>query len=44
MDKAELILRQVTIEQFESDFRINFAAVRALEIAGEAAKRLPMSV
>jgi uncharacterized protein with HEPN domain len=41
MDKAELLLESVTYEQFEADFRINFAVVRALEIVGEAAKRLP---
>jgi uncharacterized protein with HEPN domain len=31
----------VSYSQFENDFRINFAVVRALEIIGEAAKRLP---
>ena len=42
MDKAEILLAEVSYEQFEADFRINFALVRALEIIGEAAKRLPM--
>ncbi len=28
-------------EQFEAAFRINFAVIRALEIIGEASKRLP---
>ena len=42
MQKAELLLEDVTYEQFESDFRIHFAVVRALEIVGEATKRLPM--
>jgi uncharacterized protein with HEPN domain len=41
MEKAELLLEGITYEQFEADFRINFAVVRALEIVGEAAKRLP---
>jgi uncharacterized protein with HEPN domain len=41
MAKAELLLEGVSYQQFESDFRINFAVVRALEIIGEAAKRLP---
>jgi len=41
MDKAELLLEGVSYSQFETDFRINFAVVRALEIIGEAAKRLP---
>jgi uncharacterized protein with HEPN domain len=41
MNKAEILLEGVPFSQFESDFRINFAVVRALEIIGEAAKRLP---
>lgn len=44
MDKAEILLEGVTYDQFETDFRINFAVVRALEIVGEATKRLPMSL
>jgi uncharacterized protein with HEPN domain len=44
MEKAEILLKGVTYDQFESDFRINFAVVRALEIVGEAAKRLPMTL
>jgi uncharacterized protein with HEPN domain len=44
MDKAEILLENVNFEQFESDFRINFAVVRALEIIGEAAKRIPDTV
>jgi len=34
----------VTFDRFEADFRINFAVVRALEIIGEATKRLPEEV
>jgi len=30
--------------EFEADFRTNFAVVRALEIIGEASKRLPLSL
>lgn len=41
MDKAEILLEGVDYERFMSDFRINFAVIRALEIIGEAAKRLP---
>jgi uncharacterized protein with HEPN domain len=41
MQKAESLLEGVSFSQFEADFRINFAVVRALEIIGEAAKRLP---
>jgi uncharacterized protein with HEPN domain len=44
MDKAEILLEGVTYDQFEADFRINFAVVRALEIVGEATKRLPMTL
>lgn len=42
MGKAELLLQDVTFDQFANDFRINYAVVRALEIIGEATKRLPM--
>ncbi|MFH1907660.1 MAG: DUF86 domain-containing protein [Chloroflexota bacterium] len=41
MDKAEILLEGITYEQFEADFRINFAVARALEIIGEACKRIP---
>ena len=44
MEKAEILLKGVTYDQFEADFRINFAVVRALEIVGEATKRLPMTL
>jgi uncharacterized protein with HEPN domain len=44
MEKAEILLRDVTYDQFEADFRINFAVVRALEIVGEATKRLPLTL
>ena len=41
MNKAEVLLEGVNYPQFEDDFRINYAVVRALEIIGEAVKRLP---
>jgi len=44
MEKAELILQGIEYETFEDDFVINFAAVRALEIVGEATKRLPLTL
>lgn len=44
MNKAEILIEDVTFKQFESDFRINYALVRALEIIGEATKRLPESI
>ena len=44
MGKAEDLLEGVSFTQFESDYRINFAVVRALEIIGEATKRLPVDL
>ena len=44
MDKAEVLVKGYTCRDFEQDFRTNFAVVRALEIIGEATKRLPMSL
>jgi uncharacterized protein with HEPN domain len=44
MDKAEVLVEGFTYREFEEDFRTNFAVIRALEIIGEATKRLPMSV
>ena len=44
MEKAEILLQDVPYERFQEDFRINFAVVRALEIIGEATKRLPMEL
>lgn len=44
MEKAVVLLEGVTFDRFEADFRINFAVVRALEIIGEATKRLPEEV
>jgi uncharacterized protein with HEPN domain len=41
MNKAESLIEGVSFSQFEADYRINFAVVRALEIIGEATKRLP---
>lgn len=39
MDKAEILVENVTFKQFENDFRINYAVVRALEIIGEATNK-----
>jgi uncharacterized protein with HEPN domain len=41
MEKAEILIANISFEEFETDFRTNFAVVRALEIVGEATKRLP---
>ena len=43
MEKAEAMLSDVDLETFKEDYQINFAVVRALEIIGEATKRLPES-
>jgi uncharacterized protein with HEPN domain len=44
IEKAEILIENVTFDQFAADFRINFAVVRALEIVGEATKRLPSTL
>ncbi len=44
ISRIEILVGEVACEQFADDFRINYAAVRALEIIGEATKRLPMEV
>jgi len=44
MEKAEILVREVDYEQFAGNFRVNFAVVRALEIIGEATKRLPQEL
>ncbi|MGE0086931.1 MAG: DUF86 domain-containing protein [Desulfococcaceae bacterium] len=44
MEKAEIIVRETSHEKFLQDFRINFAVVRALEIIGEATKRLSADI
>jgi uncharacterized protein with HEPN domain len=44
MEKAEAMLSTVDFETFEEDYQLNFAVVRALEIVGEATKRLPESL
>jgi uncharacterized protein with HEPN domain len=41
MNKAEIAIQGLDFETFEEDFIINFAVARALEIVGEATKRLP---
>ena len=44
MEKAEILLNDVSYDEMVADFRINFAVFRALEIIGEATKRLPISL
>jgi uncharacterized protein with HEPN domain len=44
MNKAEKFVEGLSYELFAADDQINFAVVRALEIIGEAAKRVPQPV
>lgn len=44
ISKIEILIRDITFENFADDFRTNYAAIRALEIIGEATKRLPSEV
>ena len=44
MDKAETAITGVEYSRFAADFMINFVVIRALEIIGEATKRLPSSL
>lgn len=44
MQKAEILLTDISYDQLKNDFRVHFAVTRALEIVGEATKRLPMSL
>lgn len=44
MEKAEEMLSGADFETFETDYQLNFAVVRALEIVGEATKRLPATL
>lgn len=41
MEKSQLLIADVSFADFVADFRIHFAVTRALEIIGEATKRLP---
>ena len=44
MEKAEEMLSDAEFKSFKEDYQLNFAVVRALEIIGEATKRLPDSL
>jgi len=44
IDKAEKFVADMDFERFMADDKTSFAVVRALEIIGEAAKRIPKSV
>lgn len=44
IEKAESFISSMTVEQFKQDNKTIFAVVRALEIIGEAAKRIPEEI
>lgn len=44
MGKAEITIRDIDFDMFSENFIRNFAVARALEIVGEAAKRLPPGI
>jgi uncharacterized protein with HEPN domain len=44
MEKAELFIEGMAFESFTDDEKTVFAVIRAIEIVGEAAKRVPQDV
>ena len=44
MDKATELIQGVEFAEFKTNYRINFAVIRALEIVGEAAKHVPETI
>ncbi len=44
MEKAEIVVSETDYETFSENFRVNFVVVRALEIIGEATKRLSVDI
>ena len=44
MNKAEMFVAGMTFEQFDADIKTQYAVVRAIEIMGEATKRLPRAI
>jgi uncharacterized protein with HEPN domain len=44
IEKATAFIQGMTYEQFAQDAKTVFAVIRALEIVGEATKRIPQSV
>ena len=41
MNKTQLLIKDVEFNQFQDDYRTNYAVVRCLEIIGEAVKKIP---
>ena len=44
MEKARAFLGDMSKEEFEADERTAYAVIRALEVAGEAARRIPEDI
>jgi len=44
IQKIEEFTKDATVEDFEKDAKTLFAVIRALEVIGEAAKKVPLSV
>jgi uncharacterized protein with HEPN domain len=44
IEKAEQFTEDMDFERFSSDYKTEFAVIRALEIIGEASKKLPEAV
>lgn len=42
--KSQEFVKGMTFEEFQIDYRTNFAVARSLEIIGEAVKRIPQEV
>jgi uncharacterized protein with HEPN domain len=44
MAKARVFLGDMTKQEFEADERTSYAVIRALEVAGEAARHIPEEI
>ena len=44
IDKAEKFLQGLSFEDFHKDEKTQFAVIRALEIIGEASKKIPDNI
>lgn len=42
--RARLFVQECSFEQFAADLKTQYAVVRALEVIGEAAKRVPVDI
>jgi len=44
IEKAEMFVEGITLEEFKNDEKTNYAIVRCIEIIGEATKQIPMEM